>query len=354
MDVTFDGFNYAAAETSTIIGPAAEWKTMYWKQDGLEQPNHDSTRLIIQALDQSKNVILSYDTLFTHNDSIINFNQFINASNYPYLRLIAKYEDQIGLTPAQVDRWHVLYTPLPEAAIDANEQYYTWLPQKDTLTEGEDVYFAVDVKNIDNIDMDSLLVKYWIEDKDRNVIPIPYPRQDSLRVVDVLRDTISFNTLGLEGLNSLWMEVNPYVNGSLVENDQPELAHFNNILQKSFYVSGDDVNPILDVTFDGVHILNGDIINPKAEIIITLKDDNEFLIMDEDQDTSKFGIFITDPDGIQKRIPFMKNGNVVMEWIPANDQTNVLKSFIHRCLKRMEFMNCKFKALISRVTCLVA
>lgn len=325
LEAVISGFDYKGSETSTIIGPAAEWKTMYWKQDALENPTEDSTRLIIQALDHSQNVILSYDTLFTHNDSISNFNQFIDAANYPYLRLIAKYEDRTSLTPAQVDRWHVLYSPLPEAAIDGAQDFYTWLPNKDTLNEGEDVHFAVDVRNIDNIDMDSLLVKYWIEDKNRNRIPIPYPRQDSLRVVDVLRDTISFNTLGLDGLNSFWMEVNPYVNGSLVTTDQPELAHFNNVLQRSFYVTGDDVNPILDVTFDGIHILNGDIVNPKAEIIISLKDDNDFLVMDSDTDTTHFGVFITDPDGQQKRIPFMQNGKVVMEWIPANDQNKRFK-----------------------------
>jgi len=34
-----------------------------------------------------------------------------------------------------------------------------------------------------------------------------------------------------------------------------------------------------------------------------------------------FGIYITDPDGIQKKIPFLDaSGNTVMEWIPANSQ----------------------------------
>ena len=325
LEAVISGFDYQGSETSTIIGPAAEWKTLYWKQNALENPTGDSTRLVIQALDYGKNVMLTYDTLFTSNDSITNFNQFISADAYPYLRLIAKYEDRTTLTPAQVDRWHVLYSPLPEAAIDGSQNFYTWLPSKDTLNEGEDISFAIDVRNIDNIDMDSLLVRYWIEDKDRNIIPIPYPRQDSLRVTDVLRDTITFNTLGLDGFNSFWMEVNPYVNGSLVTTDQPELAHFNNVLQRSFYVKGDDVNPILDVTFDGIHILNGDIVNPKAEIVITLKDDNDFLVMDSDTDTTQFGVFITDPDGIQKKIPFMRNGQVVMEWIPANNQNRRFK-----------------------------
>ena len=38
-----------------------------------------------------------------------------------------------------------------------------------------------------------------------------------------------------------------------------------------------EINPILDVTFNGNHILNGDIVDPYSEVLITLKDENEFL-----------------------------------------------------------------------------
>jgi flagellar hook assembly protein FlgD len=125
----------------------------------------------------------------------------------------------------------------------------------------------------------------------------------------------------MAGINSFWMEVNPYVNGSLFITDQPEQQHFNNLLQIPFYVGRDTRNPILDVTFDGRHILNGDIVSPESEVLITLKDENDYLIMDSDADTTLFGIYLTDPDGVQTRIPFMDAmGNVVMQWIPAEAQ----------------------------------
>src|SRR5690554_7217202 len=85
-------------------------------------------------------------------------------------------------------------------------------------------------------------------------------------------------------MNTLWMEVNPYVNGMNNElKDQPELAHFNNLRQIPFHLNQDDINPVLDVTFDGEHILNGDIVSPEAEIIMSLKDENPFLIMAGDR-----------------------------------------------------------------------
>lgn len=82
---------------------------------------------------------------------------------------------------------------------------------------------------------------------------------------------------------------------------------------------GEDVNPILDVTFNGEHILNNDIISPSSEILITLKDDNPYLVMDSDSDTSLFAVYLTDPDGVMKKIPFVDaQGNTIMNWIPAN------------------------------------
>jgi hypothetical protein len=320
LEANLIGSNYIGLENSTIIGPAANWGSVFWKQDSLETPNADSTVLSIRAFDITGSLQLVIDTSFTSNDSIVNLSNLVNASQYPYLQLGAFYKDSLHFTPAQIDRWHVLYTPLPEAAIDGSTAY-TWLPATDTLTEGQEVQFAVDVKNIYTIPMDSLLISYWVQDNNQVKHPIAYARQDSLLVNETFRDTITFSTVGLAGVNSFWMEVNPYVNGNLYITDQPEQQHFNNLLQLPFYVNGDNEHPLLDVTFNGRHILNGDIISPESEILISLKDENAFLIMDNVSDTTLFGIYVTDPDGIQTRIPFVDGaGNTVMQWIPAENQ----------------------------------
>src|SRR3989338_6932911 len=315
----------AGVERTPLIGPALNWGTMYWKRDSVELFATDSVRLLIEAHDISGTIQLTIDTLFTPNDSILQLNNLVDADLYPYLRLGMYYEDNLFLTPGQVDRLHVLYQPVPEAAIDGTTAYY-FDPVQDTLQEGQLVSFAVDVRNISDFDMDSLLVNYWVEDANRVKHPIAYPRQEPLLVADFIRDTIQFSTVGLSGQNSLWMEVNPYVNGSIYVTDQPEQYHFNNLLQIPFKVETDDVHPILDVTFNGTHILNGDIIDPESEILITLKDDNPYLIMNDISDTTLFGVYITDPDGVQKRIPFIDgSGNTVMQWIAADAQNKKFK-----------------------------
>lgn len=318
MVETISGSATEGREESTIIGPASNWGNVYWKQDPMESPSDDTTNLYIIAYDINGIPQTSFSQVFTADDSLLNLNSILDAAQYPYISLRADYEDTLDFTPSQVDRWHVLFSPLPEAAIDGSSGYY-WSAGTDPINEGEDIEFAVDVRNIFNIDMDSLLVNYWIIDENNIRTPLNYPRQDSLRVPDLLRDTISFSTTGFGGSNTLFMEINPYINGSFVVTDQPEQEHFNNLLQIPFFVERDDEHPILDVTFNGNHILNGDIVDPYSEILITLKDDNPFLVMDSDADTSLFGIYITDPSGNQQRVPFMSStGETVMQWVPAN------------------------------------
>jgi len=325
LEFFFNEVDYIGVEKTPLIGPAFEWQTMYWKRDSLELVQADSVRLRIETFDFEQALQTTIDTVFTPNDSILNLNGLVDASVYPYIRLNILNADATYFTPAQIDRLHVLYSPVPEAAIDGTIGYFL-NPNNDTLFEGEQIRFAVDVKNISDYDMDSLLVNYWIEDANHVQHAIPYNRKPPLLSGNVLRDTITFSTLDLAGYNGLWMEVNPYVNGSLVRTDQLEQYHFNNILNIPFIVEGDDEHPILDVTFDGRHILNGDIISPESEILITLKDENPYLIMDDISDTALFGVYLTDPFGNQKRIPFFDGqGNTVMQWFPAEAQQKKFK-----------------------------
>jgi len=329
MNQLIPGVSSFGIERSVKIGPAASWETVYWKQDPLESPVSDSTLLRIDGLDWSGNVFTSLNLDFNENDSLLNVNDQISASQFPYLQLNASHWDALNQTPSQIDRWHVLYEELPEAAIDATDGYY-WSIDGGAVQEGDQVSFSVDIRNISNKHMDSLLVHFWIQDVNMNKTFIPYPRQDSLRIGDVLRDTITFSTEGMSGLRSFWIEVNPYIEGSNIIKDQPEQFHFNNIAQLQFFVTKDEINPILDVTFDGVHILNGDIVSPKSEIVITLKDENLFLIMNADADTSLFAVYLLDPMGVQKRIYFIDGtGFVNMEWIPATGPSNKFKIIYH-------------------------
>ncbi|MEO9530942.1 MAG: C25 family cysteine peptidase [Crocinitomicaceae bacterium] len=326
---TLWGFDFYGSESSPIIGPTTAWDAMYWSLDSLETPTDDSTRMLIYGVDWAGSKTKLIDTLVNPVDSILDLDIHVDATVYPFIQLNAQQYDKTGFTPSQIDRWHVLYEDIPEAALDGSAGVY-WIPG-DSLYEGQEIAVAFDVKNISDIPMDSILINYWVEDANHVIYPLPYPRQDSLRVGSTIRDTIQLGSFALEGLNSLWVEVNPYV--SSFEKDQIEKYHFNNKGQLPFNVIGDDQNPILDVTFNGYHILNGDIVSPTSEIIITLKDDNPYLVMDEEADTALFGIYLTSPDGLQKRLAFRNSlGEPLMEWVPADPSNLKFKIIINENL----------------------
>ena len=325
MDTVITGIQSIGRESSPLIGPSSQWNSIFWKHIALEQPTADTTNLEIQLFDAFGNYKSSIDTTFFSGDSLLNISNLFSADSVPYLKVVAKYSDTTAFTPSQLKYWQVLYDGVPEAAIDASNGYVLQ-PQNDTLQEGQIGKFAVDIKNISSLPMDSLKVNYYIIDKNQVRHNLDYPRQDSLLVTSILKDTVSFDTKGLVGNNWFCMEVNPYTDPQLSQLDQPELSHLNNLLQFQFTVVDEDVNPLLDVTFNGRHILNEDIVSPTTEILISLKDENPYLIMNSDADTSLFGIYLTDPDGIQKRVPFMDaSGNTIMEWIPANSTNKRFK-----------------------------
>jgi hypothetical protein len=69
----------------------------------------------------------------------------------------------------------------------------------------------------------------------------------------------------------------------------------------------------MDVTFDGVHILNGDIVSAKPKIVVLLKDDAKFLALD---DTSLVTVFVRYPgNNTLVRYSF---GTDTLKFIPAD------------------------------------
>ena len=223
----------------------------------------------------------------------MNFDALASAKEYPFLKLRAHIYDENLSTSGQLERWHVLYNGIPEAALDPHT-FFSFLD--DTLKEGQDLEISIAIENVSQYGMDTLRVSYWI-DKDGATIPINYPLEDSLGALEFLTDKISYKTLGVkEGINTLWIEVNPED-----ERWQLEQYHFNNIARKTFYVERDITNPLLDVTFDGIRILDGDVVSPEPNIVIELKDENEYIAIN---DTSSFDLYITDPEGVQTLLNF--------------------------------------------------
>ena len=248
----------------------------------------------------------------------MNLANLVDPNVHSYIKLRAKLSDDSLYTPSKHNSWHVLYDGVPEAALDQSLSYYFYTS---TLQEGDSVRMGIAIRNVSEFDMDSLRVNYWVEDRYGAKHYVDYPIQDSLRAGEVLTETVAYSTQGLDGNNSFWVEVNP--KDTLWQLEQ---YHFNNVARIAFAVEEDKTNPILDVTFDGIHILDGDIVSPSPTIVMQLNDENEYLIMDEDADTANFVVYLTDPDDTTKRIYFQDvTGEEIMSFTKASAPENKFK-----------------------------
>ncbi len=296
---------------SEILGPVRSWDSLSWQMTPLENPSQDSTVLNVYGIDNLGNETLLIADLPT-DSSDIRLTGRVSATDYPYMKLNAYLADNTDFTAPQLKRWQITYEDIPECALEPTIKFYFY---KDTLQEGDKVKLSIAIKNISKHNMDSLLISFSVFDKNNQTTTIPYARQKPLLADSVIIAEIEFSTYGYQGLNYLLVDVNP-------NNDQLEKHHFNNVAQLPFYVGVDKINPILDVTFDGIHILNGDIVSPKPEIVIELTDENKFLALD---DTSTYAVYIKNPDGSEQRKYFNSGGLNEMQFIPASLPKNKAK-----------------------------
>jgi hypothetical protein len=296
---------------SPVIGPALSWDSLSWSYhsvDGSTTADSIVVQLIGIKADGSEDIKANFSTSQLDVPSL---SSYISANIYPKCRLVAYMKDDSLNTPPQLDRWQVIYTPVPEAAIHPPAGYAV---ENGTVQEGADFRVRLPIANISEYAFsDSLLVTYWIEDADRvnHMLPQKLKRKP-FAPGEIMIDTISVGTEGFPGSNVLWVEVNPIGK----PRSQHEQYHFNNLARIPFTVSTDNINPLLDVTFDGVHILNNDIVSARPDILIRLKDENRFLALN---DTSDFKVFLRSPgSSTAVRIYFGENMSFIPAVLPNN------------------------------------
>ena len=287
--------------SSPIFGPAKAWKEVKWRGFSLESNSKDVYSVKVIGITPTGHP----DTLYTLQPTQQDFNiSGVSATQYPFIQLSMSNQDMdsVALTPYQLRYWRLYYDPLPEGAIAPN----LGTTLKDTLQKGEALAFTIPFKNISDATFtDSIKVNLSLE-INGTTVPVTIPERKALQPGDSTNLTFNYDTKNLSGLNTLTIDFNP-------NNDQPELTHFNNFLVKNFFIKNDVVNPLMDVTFDGIHILNNDIVSAKPKIVVKLKDESKFLRLD---DTSLATVYIKYPGTAGSvRFPY---GTDTLKFIPAD------------------------------------
>ena len=265
----------AGTMNSVIIGPAQSWQRFYVNTREVEISDKVSFDIFGIRANGDQDLL---KTNLTDDDDLSG----IDATVYPQLKLSLKSEDDVNLTTPQLDYWIVSYVPVPEGLL-----LYKGTSEAQTIFEGQTWNGDYRFVNISNKNFqDSLLVEFEIVNPETFVTTKKGLKIQAPMPGDTTSFVVPFNTVGHEGMNNVEVFVNPRL--------VPEQRYDNNFIKLTQYleVVADKNAPVLDVTFDGRHILNEDFVSPAPHIEITVWDNNEYLLT---KDTTNASIFIAYP-----------------------------------------------------------
>ena len=284
---------------SVTIGPAASWENLYWKWG--PQDSSDVVEMRVYGIKAGGADSLLLSGLVAGEEDL----QSVDASAFPYLRLEYAAEDEVHRSPPQLKYWRVHYQGLPDVAVAPNKHFAF---HADSLQQGDRLQLELAVENVSAYDMDSLLVRFSLQSENNDLIETDR-RFAPLAAGDSLHLFFAYDTYEMEGAYSLSVLLNP-------DGDQPERYTENNRLFLRFEVEKDRRNPLLDVTFDGEHIFDGDLVSAEPEVLIQLRDENPFLPI---ADSTAFQLLLKEPDGNLRRLYF---SDPELSFMPAVAEDN--------------------------------
>ncbi|MEY3416284.1 MAG: hypothetical protein RL060_395 [Bacteroidota bacterium] len=277
LDTVLQSASPSSALISTMIGPTTQWGNFYRTLRNLESPSQDKWSIDVLGYNlKGEETILLKDTALADG---FDLSTVADAKTFPYLKIKVNVQDFGKLTPPQFKKLQVVFEPVPEGTVVLEGSKYKNIGMKQ---EGDSVVINYAFSNIFNKDFKNpLLVKYKLLTEAKEVLSVTDTVYKVLMPDSTLKFKKVFNTTGHVGNNVLEVFVNPL--------NQPEQLFDNNRWVIPFGVVGDKQNPLLDVYFDGVRIMNGDVVSPNPDIQIVLKDENKFLIK---KDTIGMSIYI--------------------------------------------------------------
>ena len=275
-----EGITGTGSMLSTVIGPAFSWDRFLLQADTPEPNDQFGVDIIGKKMDGQEAVLYSDIQV---NDFVLNG---VDAVEYPYLKLKYNVSDNIDKTPVQLRKWLVTFTPAAEGVLTflGNDKSNNL---KIELQEGDSVSTEFGFLNIsDKLFQDSLEVEYTLFNATNRTSVNGTFRIKEPEPSDTTKFSVPIKTAGLVGVNNLTVTVNNM--------KEPEQLYVNNTLSITDYltVSRDATNPLLDVSFDGRYIFDGEVVSPSPSIRIRIIDANRLLFK---TDTTGVNIYLTAP-----------------------------------------------------------
>ena len=310
FDTNLVGYFTSGTIITPLVGPASNWERFFQQVNTRDWINEELTGFDVLGVKENGEEVTLIPSA---RDSEIDLS-FIDSNTYPYLRLKYDMDDVSSTAPSQLDKWQVNYSGVPEGALilkSAREQV--------NLREGENGRLELQFKNVSRYNfLDSIQVNWTFTNLSSKKFENFTKKFPSLKAGDAFDFTIEFNSIGKAGENQLTVFANPRIQKEQTfRNNQVDLGAY-------FLVEGDNSTSLLDVNFDGIYIMDGDIVSPNVMITALLKN-NQTLIYKKD--TLGLELFLKQNcEGCQYSKVNFSNPNLT--WTPASEENDFKVSLI--------------------------
>ncbi|WP_068839881.1 putative type IX secretion system sortase PorU2 [Pontibacter akesuensis] len=303
LNVTLESTRQAGTITSTTIGPALKWGSLHHNIEKYKGGD-DKYKLSLIGVDATGAETVLQERVQAKSLDISN----IDATAYPNLKLSAFLSDSTARTAPQLKEWFVLYEAAPEGVI-----------RPDLVKAGTDDLSPIAGRGSLTIPMafqnltstafsDSLTVEVTLSGDGLQ------PTTSTFKIKPAgPEETVMFshmlNTKQFEGNYKVSLYVNPRI--------LPEQEYGNNIYEVSFNVKS-KLHPIMNVAFDGIQILDGDIVSPSPLISVVVKDENDYVFL---KDPSQMSVVMVNEFEVATEINLMNNPQEV-KYVPATEKSD--------------------------------
>ncbi|WP_109829508.1 putative type IX secretion system sortase PorU2 [Reichenbachiella versicolor] len=294
--------------TSNIIGPAMAWQEATFDIMNSRNASDDTWEITVTGISQT-----GAETEITSASSgnSIDLSSY-STTDYPFLRLNLEVTDPVQFSPPQLLDWSVNFVTPPEGVLIKNDQ--SDLEETNYIQAGQPLKSSFTFWNISNKNIETpIRVRHDLQSTESGSLLLDSMEIQALEAGDSINFDVTLQSSNFLGESDLIVNAN---------STGKELILFNNLARFSKFINieADKQNPLVDVLFDGVYIMDGDIVSPVPSINIKIKDDGSFIYK---EDTIGLNIYmkkiclaeeIEECDNEYQRIPFSSQN---ITWKPA-------------------------------------